>query len=339
MTELLSSIGRAVLVWGAATVCLCGLGCAVRRLFGRRVGNGESFLRLAWLGWGVAIVLLQLWHFWLPVRGWACASIALVGMLGFAWCLPDLWQSFVTEPRRNMVFLVLLLVIACWMAHHSLTQANNYDSGLYQLTSVRWAYTYPVVPGLGNLHARLAFNNSYFLYVAGLDWGWFAGRSHQVAGGLLLLWAIARSAVGGYYVLLSRTGHRMHHLLDLLLLVPVLRLPMFGYHFHANPSPDLGVYMLGFIAGSELLRLLEKCYAAPGITVHEQDDEGAFDFVFLVFLCAVGVTIKLSFAVFALLAHLYSLCSVLCTPAIGSIITARIKNRGTSGTNMPVGTE
>jgi hypothetical protein len=28
---------------------------------------------------------------------------------------------------------------------------------------------YPIVPGLGNLHPRLAFNSAYFLYAAALD--------------------------------------------------------------------------------------------------------------------------------------------------------------------------
>jgi len=48
-----------------------------------------------------------------------------------------------------------------------LTAAANkitlYDSGLYHIQSIKWIRSYPVVPGLGNIHARFALNSMFFV--------------------------------------------------------------------------------------------------------------------------------------------------------------------------------
>ena len=44
--------------------------------------------------------------------------------------------------------------------------ALNYDTGLYHAQVIRWAETYPAVPGLGNLFDRLAFNSSWHVLSA-----------------------------------------------------------------------------------------------------------------------------------------------------------------------------
>jgi hypothetical protein len=45
-------------------------------------------------------------------------------------------------------------------------KVNNHDSGCYHIQIVRWIEEYRVVPGLGNLHVRLAFNSSWSLLSA-----------------------------------------------------------------------------------------------------------------------------------------------------------------------------
>ncbi len=52
---------------------------------------------------------------------------------------------------------------------------HHYDSGLYQIQTLRWNRELPVTPGLGNLHGRLAFNSILFLIApltdrAGTGW-------------------------------------------------------------------------------------------------------------------------------------------------------------------------
>jgi hypothetical protein len=45
----------------------------------------------------------------------------------------------------------------------------SYDTGLYHLQTLQWIKTQPIVPGLANLHSRLAVNSAIFLLAAVAD--------------------------------------------------------------------------------------------------------------------------------------------------------------------------
>ncbi len=49
----------------------------------------------------------------------------------------------------------------------------HYDSGLYHIQALKWIEEYAVVPGLGNLHGRLAFNPNLFNLTAGFSFSQF----------------------------------------------------------------------------------------------------------------------------------------------------------------------
>jgi len=53
-------------------------------------------------------------------------------------------------------------LIWLWLLTLATTLTTNFDAGLYHLQTLRWLKEYPAVPGLGNLHGRLAFNPSVF---------------------------------------------------------------------------------------------------------------------------------------------------------------------------------
>ena len=67
--------------------------------------------------------------------------------------LGDLFRSI--QPTFWVLFL-----LACFIATED---PRNPDTPLYHLQSIMWYEQYPVVPGLGNLHGRLAFNQNVFL--------------------------------------------------------------------------------------------------------------------------------------------------------------------------------
>ena len=45
----------------------------------------------------------------------------------------------------------------------------SYDTGLYHLQTLQWIKTQPIVPGIANLHSRLAVNSAIFLITAVAD--------------------------------------------------------------------------------------------------------------------------------------------------------------------------
>ncbi len=63
----------------------------------------------------------------------------------------------------SKVLLGLFFLIIClW----SIQSPSLEDIGLYHLQTLMWTDQYSVVPGLGNLHGRLAFNSSFLLLTA-----------------------------------------------------------------------------------------------------------------------------------------------------------------------------
>ncbi|HEX9013726.1 MAG TPA: hypothetical protein VF813_09430, partial [Anaerolineaceae bacterium] len=72
---------------------------------------------------------------------------------------------------------------------------QNYDTGLYHAQAIRWMETYPAVPGLGNIHDRLAFNSSWLLASAAFSLSYLGLGSFHALDGLIWL-AAAGYALG-----------------------------------------------------------------------------------------------------------------------------------------------
>ena len=178
-------------------------------------------------------------------------------------------------------------LIAAWLGIHTTNQPVNVDSGLYHLNCVRWAKEYAIVPGLGNLHARLALNQSYFLYSALLDVGEFAHRSHQLASGLLCLWALIRSLVSIRAAIRARDRLKANVIYDITMIGPVVYEIVNGMNI-SSPSPDICVFLLGTTVASELIRVLD----ATACEEREYKEKA----LPVILLAVLGVTVKISFA-------------------------------------------
>lgn len=282
-----------MLAWLLATCVFLGIGHIVRWVLWR---ENRILLMDVWLGWGCVIAFLQLWHLMLPVDWRAGSAVTSLGLAGLAFGL--LTQTKRDILKRGSWYLGVGALIALWLAQHSTNQPANADTGLYHLNAVRWAKEYAIVPGLGNLHARLAFNQSYFLYVAMLDVGPFAHKSHQLASGLLILWALLRVTTS--VRIAFRSGSHLHPstLYDIILLVPVVAYTLYRGNI-SSPTPDVAVYILSTIMASEAIRILS-------VAADDERKTEAADLGTLAFLACLGITIKLSLVAVAL-----ALCGVI----------------------------
>ncbi|MCM1261817.1 MAG: hypothetical protein NC313_03775 [Butyrivibrio sp.] len=91
-------------------------------------------------------------------------------------------------PIKAMAFILIFLLFA----YGTSTGIIHYDTGLYHAQSIRWIEEYGVVPGLGNLHNRLAYNSASFCLSAMYSFAFLGGRSfHCCAGFMAFLLAIA----------------------------------------------------------------------------------------------------------------------------------------------------
>ncbi|SDY20176.1 LIC_10190 family membrane protein [Hymenobacter psychrophilus] len=255
--ELRLAVGLAGLSWLLALLS-----------FGLSIGPGVQLgLTAAAVGYG----------FWCLLKAPAVVRQTWWVELRASWQEPG-WLGAVALA---LVFGALLLLHAAQMPILS-------DTGLYHAQTVQWLQTYPVVPGLGNLHGRLAFNSHLHLLT-----GFFSARANGP-------WASLgqQAASSFWFVLLISYAAR-----QLARPRPAAVLAVYGglslvFVFIAfrpwisSPMPDSGVTILTLLV---LGWLLEKLLA-PGGSVQLSRAEAGL----LVALLATAVTYKASAGYLAL---------------------------------------
>lgn len=177
-----------------------GLGLAFSRFVGLAVPQKvleTGFTETFFVGLCIWGILLQVWSLFLPVDEWASALSLLIG-LGGAWqgrsvlcgIAVKAW-GFTQNSRQASIFF---LIFAICLLIAGLIPPINYDSGLYHIQAIRWIEKYGVLPGLGNVHGRFAFNPATFVLSAGSTF-------HQCWGASIYAVNVAATGVFGAYLL------------------------------------------------------------------------------------------------------------------------------------------
>ncbi|QDU64882.1 hypothetical protein Pan216_57750 [Planctomycetes bacterium Pan216] len=297
--------------WLLSLVVIVGIGMLASRVLGVRHDGLEGGLRAFWIGWATLITLLMTWHYVLPVDARATDAVIGLGVLGWFIAVLDRHPKRLVSRRslrgmpRHPIFFAGVGVCAGWIL---LTAANvalgppwMYDTGLYHIGAVRWSMQYPLVPGLGNLMAQLAFNNSSFLVAALLGsvppW---QEISYHVANGVILLPVVLRWAVSLFRVLArpKRTS-----LVDgyFLALTPWIYVCAISHEVRSF-STDYVTSLLAVALAGEVLGMFGRRLSQPSLYSRT---------VVIVALAAVLVTTKASGIIFgtaaALIAGIYYL--------------------------------
>jgi hypothetical protein len=265
----------------------------------------ETYLLAFWLGWAAVLAFLQLWHFVFPVNGAAFLIVIVAGLAGWAVRRKAAWSDVLGLWQGRPGFLAsagvvgLVLAPALVVANHVMFVPQHFDHGLYHMQMVKWFQTYPVVPGLGNLHHRLAFNNANILYAAMINLGPLAGRSFTLSN-TLLAWVLILQCGAGVYGLLRPKGTIQKSDLYFGLMFPAVIWQISTTHLPGY-SPDIPVFALQVLLGGCLVRLFEAG------SERESLRWGAV----IAVLTAAGVAVKLSFAVFGLLVLLAAFLALL----------------------------
>jgi hypothetical protein len=66
----------------------------------------------------------------------------------------------------NKGALILLICLILFLLSSVVHHISNPDTGLYHTQYIKWIRSYSVVPGLGNIHGRFAFNSMFFVISA-----------------------------------------------------------------------------------------------------------------------------------------------------------------------------
>ena len=181
-------------IWLLTSIIALSIGAmllhALEALGWLRATNRTCAVELFFAGLCVWGALLNIWSLLGAVHMEALAVTMCVCILYILYHFKH-WQQNILYPfgqalyGRSYGWLSALLVLGllCCAA----IPPNNYDSGLYHLSAIRWIEQYAALPGLGNLHGRFAFNPAIFAVHAALNGRQLLGSPVFALNSLLLL--------------------------------------------------------------------------------------------------------------------------------------------------------
>lgn len=292
MLELIPPMGSVLLTWLLLFLLFSGLGIAVLKTMGQPLASGWIWLDSFWLGWALALGLMQFWHLLLPVND----GLLLLLAIGAAPLL--IWQgrSFgatLSRLTRKKPFLLIFALLALWMANRALGMPIAFDTGYRDIQIVYWLDAYPIVPGLGNLFSSFAFNHSVYLYDALLDTSIWSGRSYHIATGLLLLVYLAYALGAALQVYRSRAAEELRwSRLFASLTIPFILFQTVRGSGVTHFLTDTVVDLIGFLTLICLLDFLQYWRVDS-----KSDDYLAHRLAIIVL---TGLTVKQSYVVFGL---------------------------------------
>lgn len=256
----------------ATTFCLgCGFAALCGKLFKYRIKKVDSLLMV-----GVIIATVYAQIFSLAGGVGLTANLLLVAICVIAavLCRRELreyisqgWKAYGISKK-----ILLLALIVLW-AFFTSRGYIHYDSDLYHGQSIRWIEEYGVVPGLGNLHERFAYNSSFFALSALYSMKFLTGESLHACNGFFALlltvtalditgsWKRKRftlsdfARVGAIYYLTTITNEVVSPASDYSIMCVVFFIVIKWLDLLAEEEKDIAPYSLLCVAGVYALTL------------------------------------------------------------------------------------
>jgi hypothetical protein len=273
-----------------------GWGRFASRALGTEASARSEGAIIIFVGWAASLLVLQVANFVFPINASVAIPVFAAGLVMSV--VVFVRRDRTVEPERRggwaTFAAVGFCIVAVWVAARGLYENRNFDSGLYHLPTIRWINEYPIVPGLGNLHGRLAFNQSFFSYAAALNAGWFHGHEGGAPNGFLFLVLVLQAIQG--LTRRFRLPPEERETSPLTWAANVLVLPVIAYlalssDGMSSPTPDLAATLL------ELSMFLIFVRGVGEWTT--QGEPPHFYATILPLLAATAITVKLSTIAFA----------------------------------------
>lgn len=184
------SLAQALIIYSVLSLSLYGWGQVVVAVLGIPRGKEPRPTIQIWLGWAALLFFLELLNLFCPLTAYAVLPVVVAGALVALASLTkrNRWRNLTRRPSTGVLACIAAALVAIiWVASRSMLSPTSYDTGLYYLQSIRWINSYATVPGLGNLHDRLAFNQSFFSFAAALNFYPYFNHGYAIASSFLFL--------------------------------------------------------------------------------------------------------------------------------------------------------
>ncbi len=263
-----------MLAWLFLAISFFSWGHCFAKILNLKISSYKGIIAKIWLGWVFGIFFYTVYNLFLPINAFASCIFYFPAFIFFIIKYLKKVPGFIKPiSLKNKIAIILTLFIAATV---SIQLPMNFDTGLYHFNNIRWANEHHIIKGLGNLHTRLGFNQSFFLYSASLNFHpYLNDYAYHVANSFLYALFCISMILGGTIV-------------DYLLLALFFYIPM-PYFWINNPTPDMA---------STLVQITAFRYFIEVIYYKNSNKINIFAFVGI--LLAVMVSLKLSNAVLAL---------------------------------------
>lgn len=236
----------------------------------------EKMSSLVTVGLVMATVYAQIYSIFSGVGAAANAGLIFICLLILCFLRRELAQDGKRYAKKlgGAKGVMILLLVLFW-SYVTSRGIIHYDTDLYHAQSIRWIEEYGVVPGLGNLHVRLAYNSSVFALSALYSMRFLLGQSlHTISGFFALLLSVSALS------LMESWKEKRFRLSDYARIAAVYYLTTICDEV-VSPASDYVIMCTVFYLVIEWLALLEK--------TGEEKDEKKENIVPYALLCVVGV--------------------------------------------------
>lgn len=267
----------------AVTTFLTGFGVnlLVKRYFGYEI---KEMTGLIYAGLGAVTVYAGIYSLFAGVSLGANMGLWFFCLLAVFFGRQELrgfWKKQKMSLTKGKAVLVLVMLLL--FSYGASRGYMHWDSGLYHAQAIRWIEEYGVVPGLANLHCRLAYNSSAFVLTALYSMSFLGDQSlHTVSGFMALVLTIKGLDV-------VRVFTRKKVLVSDFVKVAMLFYISIIYTEMMSPASDYFAMLFLFYI------------VVTWIELEERKETEITPYGMLCVLLAVNVTIKLSSAIMLLL--------------------------------------
>lgn len=274
-----------ILSWGVIGISVFLWGHVFMRLIGRVNGYNRKSLDLMIVsGLCLLTVYAEIFSLFYKVGLIAVSGVLLVDLLAVVWCHKDFAAWFTWDKaRKNWLYLLVVAVIGILVCALASGQVTHYDTYLYHAQAIHWIEDYGIVPGLGNLHMRLAYNSSFLCLQALFSFKFLLGQSlHSMNG--FIAWFMLSYAVCSMKCWKEKK----------IFASDFLRLAILFYYVRRNTisSPETDMFALGLAA----------YIFTKWVSLLEDKEESVAPYAYLSIFALYGLSLKLSAAMIVLLA-------------------------------------
>lgn len=226
-------------------------------------------------------VYAEIFSLFYKVGALACTILAIVCMI---LCLiyhistkGECWKVNVKGETVYKWVTVFLIGIATLI--WTVSYPRHYDTSLYHYQAIKWIEEYGVVPGLGNLHNRFAYNSAFMPLQALFSFEWLIGQSLHTVNGFLCFFFLS------YAAFTNRMWEKKKPNFSDLLKIATFIYVWYSRNVISSPSSDT------------LTMLLILYICTKWSEFNEKNIEDVNVYGFLCILCVYAISVKLSAAV------------------------------------------